>query len=287
MRTPGLSRRSFLLASAGLAVSAAAACSSDGDDGPEIEVSRDDTTTLPVDLSLVVASYVHTAGIDERLTLALIRGNGPYTATGPVDIAIDGAPVQAELHKEGILLPYYLIRHRFSSPGIHEATAKVGDKTLKAAVQVTDAAASKVPVPGQPMPKVPSPTVADGRGVDPICTQRPPCPLHDVSLDAALDEKKPLAVLFATPALCQSALCGPVLENLLAARDEFSGKVRMLHVEIYTDLTGKKLNPTVQQLNMEAEPFLFLVGADGIVKERLDNAYDRTEVRSALGRLAG
>lgn len=284
MRNP-VSRRSFLLASAGV-VLGAAACSSDSDDGPEIEVSKKDTTTLPVDLSLVVASYVHTAGIDERITLALIRGNGPYNTTDPIEFAIDGAPVKATRYSEGILLPYYLVRQKFAAPGIKEVTAKVGAKTLKAALQVTDMAGSKVPVPGQPMPKVASPTVADNKGVNPVCTKRPaPCPLHDVSLDAALGEGKPLAVLFATPALCQSQLCGPVLDNLLAARDEFSGKVRMLHVEIYTDLSGKTLNPTVAGYKMESEPFLFLVGADGNVKERLDNAYDKVEVREALSRL--
>lgn len=285
MRNP-VSRRSFLLASAGVVLGAAAACSSDGDDGPEIEVSEKDTTTLPVDLSLVVASYVHTAGIDERVTLAFIKGNGPHNTTEPVEFAIDGAPVQAKRYSEGILLPYYLMRHKFASPGIKEVTARLGGKQFKAALQVADAASSKVPVPGQPMPKLASPTVADNKGVNPICTKRPdPCPLHDVSIDAALDERKPLAVLFATPALCQSALCGPVLENLLAARDEFSGKVRMLHVEIYTDLSGKTLNPTVAGYKLESEPFLFLVGADGNVKERLDNAYDKVEVREALSRL--
>jgi hypothetical protein len=80
-------------------------------------------------------------------------------------------------------------------------------------------------------------------------------------------------------------LCGPVLGNLLAARDEFGAKVRMLHVEIYTDLSGKTIAPAVEAYGLESEPFLFLAGADGMVRERLDNAYDKAEVRDALARL--
>ncbi|MDQ1439464.1 MAG: hypothetical protein QOK43_3093 [Acidimicrobiaceae bacterium] len=284
MRDP-VSRRSFLLASAGVVAATAAACKKQDN---EIKVSPKDTAdsgSLPKDLSLVVASYIHVTGIEQRLSLALIQGTGSYTATGPVDITIDGQPATAEVHREGILLPYFLLRHRFDTTGVHDIEAKVGGRTLKTVVDVTDPAATKVPFPGKPMIRAATPTVADAKGVSPVCTRKPACPLHDVSLDAALDEHRPLAVLFATPALCQSRLCGPVLDNLLAARDEFSAKVRMLHVEIYTDLSGKTITPGVTAYNLESEPFLFLAGADGVVRERLDNAYDKAEVRQALTRL--
>jgi len=279
-----VSRRSFLLASAGLVAGAVAACNSNGDDG-EIQVKPEDTTTLPKDLSLVVASYVHVTGLDERVAMAFIRGNGPFNPEGDVEFTIDGRPVEAAKHADGILLPYYLMRQRFDRPGVHDVKATVAGQELSAALEVVEPAKAGALLPGQPMVRVPSPTVADAKGVNPICTKKPVCPLHDVSLDAALDEKKPLAVLFSTPALCQSQLCGPVLDNLLAARAEFADKVRMLHVEIYTDLTGKTLAPAVQAYKLQAEPFLFLAGADGVVRERLDNAYDKVEVRDALRRL--
>lgn len=262
---------------------AVAACNGGGGDD-EIEVKN--TTTLPRDLSLVVASYVHTTGADQRVTMAFIRGNGPYSTEEPVEFRIDGEPVEATRHNEGILLPYYLIRRRFDRAGVHDVVARHAGRDFTAALEVVDAAAAPVPIAGQPLPRVPSPTVADPKGVNPICTQRPsPCPLHDVSLDAALDEKRPLAVLFATPALCQSQLCGPVLENLLAARSEFADAVRMVHVEIFSDMTGKTLAPAVKAYKLQMEPMLFLAGADGVVRERLDNAYDRVEVRDALRRL--
>lgn len=285
-----LSRREFLLAGAGAVV--LAACGSGDDDGgaaPITVPSPDDTAVNRPGsrLNLVVASYVHAAGIDERVTLALLNddASGPLVPDGPVSFSIGGTEVPAELHTDGIPLPYYLLRHRFEQPGTVTVTATADGKTGETALQAQDPATIGVPIPGQPMVSTPSPTVADARGVDPICTAEPQCPLHEVSIDAALAEGRPLAVLFATPARCQSRLCGPVLDNLLAQRDGFADRVRFVHAEIFATRTGNGLAPAVQAYRLESEPFLFLAGGDGVVRERIDNAFDRTEVAAALGRL--
>ena len=284
---PDLDRRRFLMAAAGLAV--AAACGRGGDDSPEVRVTQPGgggDGQRP--LNLVVASYVHVAGIDERVTVAFLNeeGTGPLRPTSPVKLTIGGQEVASELHDDGIELPYLLMRHRFAQPGFATVQASYEDRVAEAALQVLDPAATMVPFPGKPMIPTPTPTVADPRGVKPVCTRQPACPLHDVSLDAALGERRPLAVLFATPALCQSQLCGPVLENLLAHRDAFAGRVRFLHVEIFKALErNAPTTDAVRAYHLEQEPFLFLAGADGVVRERLDNAYDRVEARQALERL--
>ncbi|HZQ26399.1 MAG TPA: hypothetical protein VFA94_01765 [Acidimicrobiales bacterium] len=278
-----VTRRSFLLAGAGLAAGIVGACSK----GSKNVIKVDDPTSQPGpnDISLVVASYIHVAGINQRVTLALIQANGPFKGTGPVAITIDDQPVPYTLHTQGISLPYYLVRHTFPKAGIYTVKATVAGKTLSAPLQVVDPSAATVPIPGSPLIRVATPTVAAAMGVNPICTRQPACPLHDVSLDAAMDAKTPIALLFATPALCQSRLCGPVLDSLLAQKDAFAGKIRFLHSEIYTDLTGKTLTQPVQAYHLESEPFLFLAGADGIVRERLDNAYDQVELADALHKL--
>jgi len=279
-------RRSFLLATAGLAL--AAACNRPGSDDPDIEV--DDTGDGDAPISLVVSSYVHVAGIDQRVTLALIQGDEPARPGGDLDVVFEtpeGKELKArgELHTEGIDLPYLLVRRRFETPGPHVARVRYRGKDRTAAVVVQDPAEVEVPIPGKPLIAAATPTVADNRGVSPICTRDPVCPLHDVSLDAALAERRPLALLFSTPALCQSQLCGPVLENLLAQQAAFGSRVRFLHVEIYTDMSGKTLAPAVQAYHLKSEPFLFLADAQGVVRDRLDNAFDRVEVKTALERL--
>ena len=283
-----MNRREFLLASAGLALVAACGNDDDGDGGVVAQVSDPSSSTGPKRaFELVVASYLHVTGIDERVTVALLNGEGtgPLPLNEPVALTIDGQPVEAQVHQNGIPLPYLLVRHRFAEPGIVKVGATFKGQQGEAALQVVDPRGIKVPYPGSPLISTPSPTAGNTMGVDPICTADPICPMHEVSLDAALAEKRPMAVLFSTPARCQSQLCGPVLDNLLIQREAFADKVRFVHVEIYKARTGNELAPTVQAYGIQQEPILFLAGADGVVKERLDNAYDRTEAKDALTRL--
>ena len=196
-----------------------------------------------------------------------------------------GPPLSAERHGEGLLVPYYLVKTQFPAPGAYAFQATVGDRKATAAVEVIDPAGDQTVKPGDPLISTPTPTPSNPQGVDPICTREPVCPLHDVSLDAALAERKPLAVLFATPAFCQTATCGPVLDVLLAEQTAYADRVRFVHVEIFKDRNAKDTAPAVQTYKLQAEPWLFLAGADGKVRERISGPYDKTELRSALDRL--
>jgi hypothetical protein len=144
---------------------------------------------------------------------------------------------------------------------------------------------AKAPIAGQPAPRAASPTVADPLGIDPICTRNPPCPLHDVSLAAAIGAGKPVAVMLATPALCQSRYCGPVLDDLLTLTDQYKDRITFVHVEIYTNLSGNETTPTVQAWGIETEPWLFGVDATGDVVSRLDGAFGHDEQQQLLQRL--
>lgn len=280
-----MNRREFLVAGAGLAV--LAACGGNkSDDDVVAKVTGTSGKPATKGLNLVVASYYHVSGIDERVTAAVINaeGSGPLALDAPVQLTIDGTPVEHTIHQDGTPLPYMLVHHRFDKAGVAMLGATFKGTTGEAALQVVDGAELKVPYPGKPMLAVASPTATDTLGVDPICTADPICPLHDVSLDAALAEKKPLAVLFSTPARCMSRFCGPVLDTFLDQRAAFPG-VRFLHVEIWKARSGNDLAPTVAAYGLEQEPVLFLAGPDGIVGERLDNAYDSVEAKAALERL--
>jgi hypothetical protein len=135
--------------------------------------------------------------------------------------------------------------------------------------------------------------------VTPICTREPACPLHELTLTEALAAKTPVALLIGTPAYCQTGVCGPVLDILLAQRQAFPA-VTMVHAEIYTDpeqalssgnttSAGASLGTTteiVQTYQLPFEPLLYLANSDGTIASRLDNLYDATELQAALGTLS-
>ena len=144
----------------------------------------------------------------------------------------------------------------------------------------------EAPIAGEQAATAASPTSTDPLGVDPICTRDPQCPLHDRSLDTLVGRGRPLAVLFATPARCQSQYCAPVLDALLPLVDAYRDRVDIVHVEIYKDLRSSDLVPTVEAWNLPGEPFLFGVDAGGTITARLDGAMGTDEMRTLLESLA-
>jgi hypothetical protein len=147
-----------------------------------------------------------------------------------------------------------------------------------------------VPQPGQPLVPVETPTTADARGVDPICTRDPECDLHDATLTDVLAEGKPVALIIATPAFCQTAICGPVLDVLLSQEDAFPD-VRMVHAEVYKNpeavdnIAEADLAPVINAYHLGYEPVLFLANSDGTIARRLDTIFDEAEVAAGLAAL--
>jgi hypothetical protein len=178
----------------------------------------------------------------------------------------------------------YVVDTVFPVAGNYKAAAVVGGKKVPFAITVNPQAVA--PVVGASAPLAPSPTTANTMGVDPICTRVPACPLHSVSLADVIGKGKPVAAMFATPALCQSQYCGPVLDELLELQDAYGDKITMVHIEIYTSNRGATQAPTVKAWGLPSEPWLFAIDGNGVIKTRLDGAIAQNEIKTALDQLA-
>lgn len=301
-RPPQLSRRTLLIGGAGTlgALALAAACGTDSGGGGEESsgtTAGDDTLNL---LSVFAAQGPFVAsGGEQRITYALADFEG-VPIDGPEAIPFrlvpdaGGAPIEIEArrHDEGIPTPYYPLRAEFATEGIWTATAEVEGQTLEASFSVAPAADVPVLQRGAAAPATETPTAAAPQGVDPICTADPVCDLHEVTLAGALTEGSPIALLVATPAYCSTTVCGPVLDVVLAVREELPD-VRYLHAEVYKDplVVDNIAQATPAQitgdLGLTYEPSLFLFDGDGLLVDRLDNIFDTSEVRQAVSALAG
>jgi hypothetical protein len=191
----------------------------------------------------------------------------------------------AERHGGDMGQAYFPFRAALDAPGIYTLAAEIDGQTITAAVDVTDPAQIAIPQIGQSLPPVDTPTKSDGRGVDPICTREPACPLHEVTLTDALAAGGPVLYLVGTPAHCKTAVCGPVLDLMLAERERLGDAVTMVHAEIYTDETITTVAPAVQEYALEFEPVLFFADSAGTLVERLDAIWDGAELRAGLDRL--
>ena len=170
--------------------------------------------------------------------------------------------------------PYYLAA---------VATTKEG-ATLKGGVQVKVASTSPSPIVGQPAIATVTPTVAAPAGAEPICSRKPVCTMHDVSLDAALKAGKPVVVTFSAPAFCATETCGPVVDLVEAAKKKSPSAAQFIHVEAYRK-QGAELAPALKAWKFATEPWTYFIGADGVVAERLAGAIGAEEITAALAKL--
>jgi hypothetical protein len=147
---------------------------------------------------------------------------------------------------------------------------------------------SGVPEVGEKAPVVHTPTAADvGGDLAKIDTRLPPDQMHEVDL-AEVAGKKPVVLIFATPAFCQSRVCGPVVDVAQQVSDSFSGEVDFIHMEVYEDNDpGKGIRPQMRAYGLPTEPWTFLIDRDGVVRDRIEGAFGAAELEEAVREISG
>jgi hypothetical protein len=180
----------------------------------------------------------------------------------------------------------------FDKPGKYEVLgiARLDDRLVAATPAggpLTIMAPKDDPVPrvGDPAPRIHTPTKADAAGdVASIDTRIPPSTMHDVDF-ADVVGRKPVVLVFATPQLCQSRVCGPVVDIAEQVKAERGADADFIHMEIYRDNSIEKgFRPQVAAFRLPTEPWVFAISRNGKVAARLEGAYSAAELENALAK---
>jgi hypothetical protein len=151
---------------------------------------------------------------------------------------------------------------------------------------VKDAANDAIPAVGTTPPRIHTPTEASvGGDIASIDTRLPPSSMHDVDFADALG-KKPVVLLFATPQLCQSRVCGPVVDlaEQVKAKPE-SSDVAFIHMEVYRDnRIDKGIRPQMAAFHLLSEPWLFTFDRAGMVAARIEGGFSERELDDAIAK---
>ena len=84
------------------------------------------------------------------------------------------------------------------------------------------------------------------------------------------------------PALCQSRVCGPVVDVVQQVADSYEPEVDFIHQEVYVENEiSKGIRPQLQAFGLPTEPWTFLIGKDGVIKDRLEGAYGASELEAS------
>ena len=182
----------------------------------------------------------------------------------------------------------YVADMRFPKPGRYQVfgLTRLDDRLVAATAAgpaLSVVANSPVPKIGQRPPLIHTPTKTSvGGDLSKIDTRVPHDDMHDVDFASVLG-KKPVMLLFATPALCQSRVCGPVVDIAQEVKDQHPGEAEWIHMEIYNNnQLNDGFRPQVSTFHLPTEPWLFAIDRHGRVAARIEGAYSARELEAAL-----
>jgi hypothetical protein len=163
------------------------------------------------------------------------------------------------------------------------ALAQLDDRLVATPPTEVEVGVGGPPEVGQKAPRITTPTVASvGGDVAKIDTRVPPGTMHDVNYADAYG-KKPIVIVFATPQLCQSRVCGPIVDIVEQTKAANAGKADFIHMEIYNQNDASKgFRPQVRAFGLPTEPWIFGINRKGVVAARLEGAASAREVQQLV-----
>jgi len=219
------------------------------------------------------------------------------TAHGPYPVRFERIELEQRYRSRqtvgdpDVATAYYVGEVPFRRPGGYTvaAIAELGNQLVATSpVQVTVRDDLRVPGAGDRAIRVHTPTRESvGGDIERIETRVPPDTMHEVDLAEALDAGRPVLLLFATPALCQTRVCGPVTDVAEQVKAGYGDRVDFIHVEIYNenDLDkGARSQVLAWQPGerVVSEPMAFAIDSEGVVVERLEGAFSVPELTAAV-----
>lgn len=157
-------------------------------------------------------------------------------------------------------------------------------------------AAGTSPALGSRVPSIDTPTVEDvGGDLAAITTdQDPVARLYATSVADALAAGEPFVLAFATPAFCETRLCGPALETVKTVAAQ-RPDLTFINVEPYRmrfvdgslqpelDASGQ-LQPAAwtEAWGLPSEPYTFVIAADGTVAGKFEGVLAEDELLAAV-----
>jgi hypothetical protein len=143
------------------------------------------------------------------------------------------------------------------------------------------------PAVGDPAPRVHTPTRDEVGDLAEIDTRQPPSSMHEHDLADVLG-RRPVMLLFATPRLCRSRVCGPIIDVLEQVKADHPDDAAFIHMEIWNENSRDRgQRPQVRAFGLPSEPWLFAIDRRGRVAARIEGAFSAMEAEEALRKATG
>ncbi len=235
-----------------------------------------------------------------RVLVAIAQEDGTRLGSPNIGIQLTARPLDAPgetSRATGVftwmvedVVGLYRAAFEFDRPGTWEITVQPSSGPPLAPVAVNVLEKTLSPNIGDPAPVAPTPTLADSTLAELTTDPTPEPRFYATSLEDALASGKPTVLVFSTPAYCQTAACGPLLDTVKGVAVSYPD-VNFIHVEVYTGLTDPDFVPDPAHLapaagpdywNLPTEPWVYVIDAGGTVTARFEGVMGEDELLAAL-----
>ena len=149
---------------------------------------------------------------------------------------------------------------------------------------------ASTPAIGSPAPASVTHKAGDAEDISHITSSiEPDLDLYELSIHEALAQNKPLVVVFATPAFCVSATCGPQVGELSKVKESVGDRANYIHVEVFEDphmVDGQRptggLVAAVDEWGLPTEPWTFIIDSQGLVQAKFEQFTTAEEIEARL-----
>jgi hypothetical protein len=214
------------------------------------------------------------------------RAHGPYVARWE-SLKVTGRYLSRTVATDPDAAQTLYVAHLpFRKPGKYAVLGlfRLDNRLVGAGTTVNVVKDSNVPQVGDSAIKIDTPTKQSvGGDLSKIDTRTPHDDMHDVNFADAVG-KRPIVLLFATPALCQSRVCGPVVDIAEQVRHQRpAGDTAWIHMEIYNNNNlNDGYRPQFLAYHLPQEPWLFTINRKGKIAAELQGAYGADELQKAV-----
>lgn len=229
-----------------------------------------------------------------RISFAIFDGPDPLANVANVTVAAqlvgdeNGQAVAAgtAVPYTDYEIPYWVITPPLPTPGIWGLTATItlaNGQTITAPFLVEVVAQSQAIALGAAAPRSQNRTLATEPDLHKLSSGNDPNPaFYQMNIADAVQTGKPTVVAFATPGLCQTKWCTPVLDSVETVYEEVGDQANFIHVEVHDDFQNLTFVPEMAEWGLQTEPWVYVLDGNGRVAARFEGPLSPRELRLAL-----
>ena len=162
----------------------------------------------------------------------------------------------------------------------------------RVAIPVTVAEHATAPVVGASAPRSKNRIATDVPSLDRLTTGSAADPaLYQHRIADSLAARRPMVVIFASPAFCTTPLCGPQVEDASELVKQYGDRVDFAHVDLFQnpseingDLRRAQRSPLLKEWGLRTEEWTFVIDGNGAIAGRFEAFVPRAELESAIKR---